>query len=410
MNILPRQKSSVANLSPESLKGVIWGLIVTAALAVLILIGSRRLSHFDVAIFGYMLAVLFSTFGLTYRYVMWLQRPPTALYWRRGWQTFFRRGHRLRNVRNWWGWVIGDFALNRFIWTRDRLRGLTHFLIMWGCIIAVAITFPLVFGWLHFQTVPGQPDWYQIVVFGFPGFTFPTESFVGYLLFHGLVWSAFITIAGVMLALRRRMRDEGAAAVQLFAEDFLPLILLFAVSITGLMLTASYTWMKGYAYTFLANFHAITVIATFLWLPFGKFFHIFQRPAQIGVRFYKDVGEHEEPALCRRCGAPFTSRMHVEDLIKTEAALGYNYAMPGTAAGHYQLICPPCRRALFVQAQGRLWGRESTAVPAPWEAGARPGQDGGSPAEDATAATPVYVNPAHGEGPLGAEDARNFHP
>jgi hypothetical protein len=27
----------------------------------------------------------------------------------------------------------------------------------------------------------------------------------------------------------------------------------------------------------------VTVILTLLWLPFGKFFHIFQRPAQIGV-------------------------------------------------------------------------------------------------------------------------------
>ena len=71
------------------------------------------------------------------------------------------------------------------------------------------------------------------------------------------------------------------------------------------MLTASYTWMKGYAYDFLAILHAITVIFTLLWLPFGKFFHIFQRPAQLGVSFYKEVGEREEPANCRRCGAPY---------------------------------------------------------------------------------------------------------
>src|SRR5437867_8662789 len=114
-----------------------------------------------------------------------------------------------------------------------------------------------------------------------------------------------------MLAMRRRVRDHGAAAVQQFGEDFLPLILLFAVSVTGLMLTASYTWLKGYAYDFIAILHAITVIGTFLWLPFGKFFHIFQRPAQIGVRFYKDMGHIEEPAHCRRCGAPFTSKLHV---------------------------------------------------------------------------------------------------
>src|SRR6185436_7571468 len=116
-----------------------------------------------------------------------------------------------------------------------------------------------------------------------------------------------------------------AAAVQLFSEDFMPLILLFAVSVTGLMLTASYTWLRGYAYDFIAILHAITVIVTLLWLPFGKFFHIFQRPAQLGVAFYKDVGAKKEQARCKRCGAEFASRMHVEDLITVEQQLGYQY-------------------------------------------------------------------------------------
>ena len=63
------------------------------------------------------------------------------------------------------------------------------------------------------------------------------------------------------------------------------------------MLTASYTWMKGYAYDFLAILHAITVIVTLLWLPFGKFFHIFQRPAQLGVELLQGRGR------ARRAGA-----------------------------------------------------------------------------------------------------------
>src|SRR5204862_1183888 len=140
-------------------------------------------------------------------------------------------------------------------------------------------------------------------VFGFPVNTFPVESLSGFIVFHGLAWSAILVIAGVMLAFRRRMVDHAAVTLQLFAQDVMPLILLFAISVTGLMLTASYTWMKGYAYDFIAILHAITVIGTFLWLPFGKFFHIFQRPAQIGVRFYKDMGHVAEPARCRRCGA-----------------------------------------------------------------------------------------------------------
>jgi hypothetical protein len=173
------------------------------------------------------------------------------------------------------------------------------------------------------------------------------------------------------------------------------------------MLTASYTWLKGYAYDFLAILHAITVIATFLWLPFGKFFHIFQRPAQIGVRFYKEVGEHEESAHCRRCGHPFTSRMHVEDLIQTERALGYRYEMPNSPIEHYQWICPPCRRAMLAAAQARLWTNIRGGVPLDEEA--LPVGEAQS-AHGALRAMPVYVNPAVGEGPLGSEDARNFHP
>ncbi len=262
-------------------------------------------------------------------------------------------------------------------------------------VLAIVITFPLVFGWLHFETVPGNLELYRAYVFGFPTFIFPVDSIFAFFAFHGLVWSSFIVIAGVMLAMRRRMREEGAVALQLFTEDFLPLILLFAVSLTGLMLTASYTWMKGYAYDFIAISHAITVIATFLWLPFGKFFHIFQRPAQLGVRFYKDVGEAEEAAHCRRCGDPFTSRMHVEDLIEVEKDLGYQYEMPGSDVEHYQWICPPCRRAVVAQAQGALWRAERNFKTA--DSTARP-------------PTPTYVNPGLGEGPLGEEDARNFHP
>ena len=377
------------------MRAAAWGLGATVLLAALILVGSRNLAHFDAALVAYTFSVLFATFGLTYRYAMWLQRPPTALYWRRGWQTFLRRGWRLRNAGAWVRRVGFEMLGNSFIVRRSRLRGLTHLLIMWGTIIAVLITFPLVFGWLYFRPVAGDLALYEAVVFGFPAFRFPHESVVAFFLFHGLVWSSFLVIAGVMLAVRRRMREEGAAAVQRYVEDFMPLILLFAVSLTGLMLTASYTWMKGYAYTFIAILHAITVIGTFLWLPFGKFFHIFQRPAQLGVGFYKDVGSAEEAASCRRCGHAFSSRMHVEDLIEVEAQLGYRYDIPGNPAGHYQWICPPCRRASLAIAQGMLWC----------------GRRGGEPLTAAgRQPMPIHANPGLGEGPLGSEDARNFHP
>ena len=68
---------------------VAWGTLFTAILAILIVFGSRNLQHFDAALVGYTFAVLFATFAITYRYAMWLQRPPTRKYWSRGWQVFF---------------------------------------------------------------------------------------------------------------------------------------------------------------------------------------------------------------------------------------------------------------------------------------------------------------------------------
>ena len=114
----------------------------------------------------------------------------------------------------------------------------------------------------------------------------------------------------------------------MFAEDFLPLILLFSVSITGLLLTVSYTWLKGYGYEFLAIMHAVTVIFTLLWLPFGKFFHIFQRPAQFGVEFYKDVRRSRRGRA--HCAA-LRPRLRFADARRrsdhVEQQLGYRYEM-----------------------------------------------------------------------------------
>jgi hypothetical protein len=111
--------------------------------------------------------------------------------------------------------------------------------------------------------------------------------------------------------------------------------------------------MRGYAYEFLAILHAATVIVTLLWLPFGKLFHVFQRPAQLGVGFYKDRGVREGQARCRRCSKPYAPTPMVRDLIVVEQELGFKYELAG--GGHYQEVCPRCRRALFGLAQGALW-------------------------------------------------------
>jgi hypothetical protein len=196
----------------EVLLATVWGIVFTAVLAALIIIGSRNLSHFDAPLVGYTFAILFSTFGIVYRYSMWLQRPPTAMYWKRGWQVFFNPGFFIPNIVNWFKRVFIEIGFNTFIFRRGGSRGLAHLLLFWGVTLAALITFPLVFGWIHFESVPGKIDWYTVYLFGFPTFSFPVHSLIAFFTFHGLVWSALLVIAGVMLAMRRRMRDEGAAA------------------------------------------------------------------------------------------------------------------------------------------------------------------------------------------------------
>jgi hypothetical protein len=141
-----------------------------------------------------------------------------------------------------------------------------------------------------------------------------------------------MVLAGVMIVMVRRMFDFGAVAVERFSRDFLPLLLLFAVAASGMLLWISYEWFGGQFYNALATFHAITVIAFLVYLPFGKLFHIFQRPASLGVVFYRAVGEMGHPAVCPVTGKPFGSELQTNDLKHVLPQLGFDYSAPVTIA------------------------------------------------------------------------------
>jgi hypothetical protein len=228
-----------------------------------------------------------------------------------------------------------------------------HQCLFWGCLLAAAVTFPLVFGWIHFETAPDNQMIYVAYLFGFPVQSFAIRTVYSWFVLHLLDYAAVLVIVGIGLSLWRRMRDQGAQAVQSFAMDFLPLILLFAISVTGLALTASSLWFRGEFYGFLAILHAITVIGALLYLPFGKFFHIFQRPAQLGVKLYQQAGDASEGAHCARCGERFASRMHIDDLKRVLPQLGFDYSLEGPVA-HWQEFCPACKRRNLASAQLRI--------------------------------------------------------
>ena len=276
-----------------------------AALLVAIFVGSNSLKHYDAALVPYTGACVFSAFGIGYRFAMWLRRPPTRKYWFRGWRIFFRPSKLPRNVVRLAQVFFSDFVEQRFIEKRSHTRWAAHWLIAWGCILAAAVTFPLSFGWVHFESAPDNQEIYRAFVFGQHVSTFHLGTITAALTFNILDISAVMVLMGVALALFRRARDRGAISVQQFAQDMMPLLMLFAISITGLFLTASTHLLHGLNYGFLSMLHAVTVIFTLLYLPFGKFFHIFQRPAQIGVQFYKEEGARTEQTACLRCGDAF---------------------------------------------------------------------------------------------------------
>ncbi|MCC6993805.1 MAG: MFS transporter [Deltaproteobacteria bacterium] len=356
-----RQQSLEHTLGPawlrtsQRLRAGAWATVCTGLLCAAIVIGSRNLQNFDSALVIYTFAVIFATWGVVYHYSVWMQKPPTRLLWQRGLEIVRQRGVVPSLLRA--GRAAGTHLLAQtFIYRRSPMRWLAHQLIFWGCVLAVAITFPLVFGWIHFRTPPDQPHVYVTYLFGFPTGSFRLYTVLSWLLFHGLDVSALLVLGGVTLALARRLRERGAQALQSFARDMFPLVLLFAISLTGLALTVSSLWMRGASYEFLALLHAITVIVALLFLPFGKFFHIFQRPASLGVKLYQDAGRHGQAAACARCGAPFAAQMQIDDLRIVLGQLGFDYTVPG-APGHWQALCPPCKRKTVAAAQLGLKGQ-----------------------------------------------------
>jgi hypothetical protein len=323
-------------------RAVLRGLGASAALTALIIIGSRNLEHYDAALFGYTVASVVAFGALVYRYALWLTRPATRRYWQRGWQLFRERKKFLANTRSAAATVAHNLVEQRFIARRGFSRWLMHALIMWGCILSALITFPLVFGWVHFE-LEGERG-YRAYVFGFPLNVMNGRALLAWVTFHALDFTALMVIAGCAIAIRRRLRDRGAIALQQYILDFVPHLLLIAVSVTGLMLTASSLWLNGYMYSFIALTHQAVVIMTLFYLPFGKLFHVVQRPASIGVELYQQRAREMPQAECARCGVEFVAEMWLTDLKQVVVELGFDYTMPD--GKKLQDYCPRCKRIM----------------------------------------------------------------
>jgi hypothetical protein len=344
----------VTAISSLQRRGIYAGLACSGGLAAAIVAGSRGLEDYDPALLPYTFGVLFACFAVAYRYSVWLRRPPTRLYWERGFELLLRSG----------SWRSAVFAARsayenlleqRFIRRRGTGRWFAHFCFAWGCALAGAVTFPLVFGWIHFATRADDPHWYRVVLFGWPVHDFHAESITRYVMFNLLNVSAVLVTVGAGLALRRRLSDRGAAARQQPGQDLLPLVLLLAISLTGLSLTFSMHLLEGHGYPTLSLVHALVVTLGLVYVPFGKFFHVFQRPAQVAVALCRRADAAGPPHTCRVCAQGFAGARQVADLKRVLGEVGLPWATGG-GGGHYADVCPRCRRRLVGFAQGRALG------------------------------------------------------
>lgn len=328
-------------------RALIKAIIATVVVIFLVFAGSRELQNFDAALIAYLFGTVFAVFGIAYRYSVWIQRPPTRMYWRRSWEFLLSR-----NFFPYLGRSLYLFFRNilfqRFIYPRGRARWVGHFLLATGCLLAFAVTIPLTFGWIHFDLSEGSDTVYVAHVFGFPAGTFNLGSPLAFIIFHVLVWCSWLVIFGAVIMLKRRLTNGGLISTQSFEGDWLPLILLIAISVTGLGISYDYSFLEGRTHQFMSVTHAITVILWLVWLPFGKFFHIFQRPAQLGAHVYRMEGSKREMAVCPHTGKPFATRVQIDDLKTVTRELGFDFSREdGT---HHLDLSPEGKRSALARA------------------------------------------------------------
>jgi hypothetical protein len=298
-------------------------------------LGSRGLRNFDSALVGYAVGIGSLTFGAVYRSILWIASPPTRRYLTQARHALSSRRMLVRQVPR---QIVSYLVLQTFIARRARPRWLAHQAIFWGVILATVITFPLVLGWVNFRAIAGPGHRYQMYALGFETVTFGALSWFGWIVFHGLDLAAALVLAGCGYFVWRRFHDREATTGQRFGYDFIPLVALIAISATGLLLTASSLWLQGSGYDFLVIAHIVTVVLSLAYIPFSKFFHVFQRPAYVGVDLFKRVSlEREGVFACRRCGEPLEAVGFVRNLEETMNDLNLEFAQ-------WSETCPRCKR------------------------------------------------------------------
>ncbi|MEV8094442.1 MFS transporter [Kitasatospora sp. NPDC085879] len=312
----------------------------SALLILAIVLGSRGLRDFDSALVPYAVATVFLAFGVVYRYTVWISAPAAARLFRQGWRAALS-WHNLRRLPTALPRLAVTYlGFQKFLGARSHARWAAHQLLFWGCLLAAAITFPLTWGWFTFTAVGPDGPGYRMRLWGVEILGFTYNGFLGRVLYHGLDLAAVMVVAGSGYFLWRRMHDRQATSGQRFGYDLVPLLALITVSVTGLLLTFSEILLHGGGYQFLSVLHMASVVLTLVYLPFGKFFHIVQRPAAVGMQLFKLVSRTDGEILhCRNCGRPIDTAAYIANLRGTMRDLRLDF-------DSWAETCPRCKRVL----------------------------------------------------------------
>ncbi|SDH45830.1 MFS transporter [Alteribacillus bidgolensis] len=328
-------------------KTSMYSFVVVMVLILSMWIGTEQFAHIDMMLFGYIISSFVFAIGMTVRLCSWLIRPATRQMIKRSLANLKQRKRVKRNVFSILKTAMENIFLQKFIFKRGIYRGIMHWLIAWGCIGSFAITFGLVFGWMHFKLV--DPETYQIIVMGIPTISMSAHGMFAELVYNGLNITALMVLIGVTMALIRRSVNKNVKAMQRTEFDLFPLYILLAVTVTGLVLTLSYAFLEGWMHPHLSLIHQVTVVIFLVYFPFGKLFHLPVRPLATAVPMNYQETTRVDKRACRSCQSPYSSDDQIADVKSILGVQSFDLQLAdGSFLADY---CPACRRKMRVMKQ-----------------------------------------------------------
>ncbi|UCZ51989.1 MFS transporter [Bacillus shivajii] len=327
-------------------KASMYSFLVVLALFFLMLIGSGSFVKVDL-MFVYIVASFIFFIGITVRLTAWLMRPATAEVMKRTIQNMKSKDRQKRNIKSMVITAIENIFLQKFIFKRGIYRGIQHWLIAWGCIGSLGITFGLVFGWVYFKLV--DPTTYQIVVFNIPTITLQANGWFAQIVYNGLNITSIMLLIGLIMAIARRINNHDTKVTERAEFDLFPLYVLLAVTVTGLLLTLSYKFLGGWMHSYMALVHQFTVVVFLVYFPFGKLFHLPIRPMAASVPMNYQETPEVDTKSCYGCNELYSNDDQITDVQGILGKQAFDFETEeGKQLSDY---CPACRRKIRVMSQ-----------------------------------------------------------